>query len=151
MPDDLPTRAGHPRLVLSSGGHAEADSQVAEGHPREYLLTADVVTIGSDPASDICLSGLEPTHAEIRYVAADDEFVVVSHVPDLGARLDGGVANDAGIHHGDRLRFAGWELVFQRDESADHVRKGEQAREGGEYRGGGITSAGGESTEPDHS
>jgi hypothetical protein len=138
---------GRPRLVIApAGGHATAGSAAAAGEETEFFLGART-TIGGASENDVVLAGLAAEHAVIEWLADGDEFVFRPVVADGTATVDG-ATTVTGLHHGDRLQLADWVLVFQRDEDADHVRS-EGSREGGDYAGGGITSAGGHTTEAD--
>ncbi|HEX3707833.1 MAG TPA: FHA domain-containing protein [Mycobacteriales bacterium] len=144
---DRPNPAGRPRLVVvPAGGHAIADGPEALGYEVEFALEPRRMTIGSDSEQDIVLEGLAPAHAAVDWWADGDEFVF-EPMPtgDTTATVDG-AATTIGLHHGDRIQLGEWTLVFQRDEEADHVRRG-RAREGGDYAGGGVTEAGGHATE----
>ncbi len=143
--DTTSVRAGNPRLVIATGGHAPMGSPEAAGIQREFALEADVVTIGSADTQDVQLSGLEPEHGVIRRDEAGDEWVYSDAHPSTASRVDGVLAQGAGLHHGDRLELGGVTLVFQRDEAADHGRP-DGGREGGGFAGG-SSGAGGDATE----
>jgi hypothetical protein len=128
---------------VASGGGVTAGTPEAEGDSggTQHTLDSDSVTIGSGNDQDIKLDGLDARHAVISRIPEHDEYVLHPHRPD-GATVNGQPASGTGLHHGDRLELGGWTLIFQRDEGADHIRS-DGGREGGEYSGGGITSAGG--------
>jgi hypothetical protein len=149
MNENVPARSGRPRLVATTGGHALAGSPEAEGRLPAYRLEGDLVTIGSQRGQDIVVAGLRPRHAEIRRLPDEDEYVFVPLGPDASDRVDAAVVTLAGLHHGDRVTIGDHTFIFQRDEFADHVRSSDDAREGGDYAGGGITDAGGDDSEPD--
>jgi hypothetical protein len=65
----VPVRAGHPRLVVATGGRAAAGSPEAAGIQQAFTLDGDVVTIGSADNQDVRLPGLDPEHAVIRRTA----------------------------------------------------------------------------------
>jgi hypothetical protein len=145
--DDVPVRAGHPRLVVAAGGHAAAGSREAAGVQQEFALVGDLVTIGSADTQDVRVPGLEPEHGVIRRERDLDEWVYSDVHVSATNRVDGALTDRAGLHHGDRLELGGVTLVFQRDEAADHGRPG-GGRQGGEFAGGGSAGGGGEATEP---
>jgi hypothetical protein len=145
--DDVPVRAGHPRLVVASGGSAPVGSPEAAGIQPTFTLDADLVTLGSADTQDIQLAGLAPEHGEIRREADEDEWVYRDVHPSTASRVDGVVTDGIGLHHGDRLDLGPVMLVFQRDEAVDHGRPA-GGREGGDFAGGRSGAGGGEATEP---
>ena len=89
--------------------------------PAVFHLRHGVTTIGSDPANDIVLEGLDPHHAEIRR-NADDEYVVV-HLGRSGrSRLNGEPVRERILRTGARLEVGEWTMVYAREEYADHGR-----------------------------
>jgi hypothetical protein len=139
-------QSGRPRLaVVPATGTALKDEPEAFGYEPEFPLSGERTTIGSAADQDIVLDGLAPQHAVIQWLPEGDEYVFRPLVGDGAATVDGAVAV-TGLHHGDRLDLGSWILVFQRDEASVHVRR-ERARQGGQYAGGGVTQAGGHSTE----
>ena len=56
-----PGGGGHPRLVFTLGGSAQADTV-----QREFELLPGVTVIGSGADADLCLAGLGEHHAEVR-------------------------------------------------------------------------------------
>jgi hypothetical protein len=130
---------------MTSDGRASADSPAATGEVAEFALAGPVTTIGGDDSQDIQLPGLTAEHAQVTYDADSDEYVFRAIA---GGAVDAAPVETASLHNGDRVTVGAHTLVFQRDEHADHVRSGEQAREGGEYAGGGITGVSGDQTEP---
>jgi hypothetical protein len=132
--DPVADRAGHPRLVVATDGHAVAGSTEATGVQREFLLDKDLVTIGSADTSDVRIPGLEPVHGEIRRDISENDYVY-SHLADGGfSRVDGSRVRSSSLHHGDRLELGAVTFVFQRDEFADHGRLSDGGREGGAFR-----------------
>lgn len=109
-----PEGGGDPRLVAPPG-HWPWDV------PAVFHLRHGVTTIGSDPANDIVLEGLDPYHAEIRR-NADDEYVVV-HLGRSGrSRLNGEPVRERILRTGARLEVGEWTMVYAREEYADHGR-----------------------------
>ncbi|HTW20164.1 MAG TPA: FHA domain-containing protein [Mycobacteriales bacterium] len=145
MAETPPPQSGRPRLVVATGGHASAGSPAARGEEVAYLLTGKRVTIGSAADQDISLHGLAPQHAVVEWLSDGDEYVFHALRAD-GSALMNSQIRETGLHHGDRIELGEWTLVFQRDEHADHIRRG-RARQGGQYAGGGITSSGGHLSE----
>ncbi len=130
-----PERGGGARLVLS-----RQDTWDGERQPLFWLQ--DVTSIGSDPACDIVLSGLEPRHAIVRH-DSEDEYVV--HVLAGSASVHGEPADGKLLRTGARLDLGEHHLVFYREEFADHGRPyggrlggeaGEQLRQPGRAGGG---------------
>lgn len=107
-----PARGGSPRLVLAKENLLGGESQPA------YRL-GERVTIGSDPAADICLPGLAPQHAVVEHDDRD-EFVVTS--VDGPVRVHGQLVERQMLRTGTRVDLGGHRLVFFREEYADHGR-----------------------------
>lgn len=84
-----------------------------------YWLGDDVTTIGSSVGSDIRLAGLAGLHAEVHH-DEDDEFVLVSH--DVDTRVHGGRVRQQTLRTGSRVEVGRWQLVYYREEYADHGR-----------------------------
>jgi hypothetical protein len=139
--ESAPVRAGRPRLVIATDGHAPIGSPEAAGIQQGFALVDDVVTIGSAETQDVRLPGLEPEHGVIRRDAAADEWVYSDVRASTGSRVDGVLVESAGLHHGDRIELGAVTLVFQRAEAADHGRP-DGGREGGDFAGGGSGPAG---------
>jgi hypothetical protein len=144
--DDVPARAGHPRLVIATGGHAVVGSPEAAGIQQAFALTQDLVSIGSADTQDVQLTGLEPEHGVIRREADKDEWVYSDVHASTASRVGGVLTDGAGLHHGDRLELGAVTLIFQRDEEADHGRP-DGGRQGGEFAGGASGGGGGEASE----
>lgn len=108
-----PARGGLPRLV-----EVPDDHQRRSDHPVHWLQQ-QVTTIGSDPACDVVLPGLRPWHAEVHHDAAD-EYVVVALDPDV--RVHGQRVHRALLRTGSRVDLGPRQLVFSREEYADHGR-----------------------------
>jgi hypothetical protein len=124
-----------------------AGAPASLGEEKAFALGAHTI-IGGAGSCDIVLDGVADELAIVEWVPDGDEFVFRPLRTDGTAMVDGQVQT-TGLHHGDRVELDHWVLVFQRDESADHVRSDDKARQGGEYAGGGITEAGGHPSEPD--
>lgn len=114
--------SGRPRLIFVQDA-ATWTGQV----PREVLLDAETLTIGSDPGSGLLLEGLDGVHAEIRH-DDQDEYVLVPH-----GRVSGSVSGNgpAVLRTGARIQMGQWCLAFFREEFADHGRP-HGGRSGGE-------------------
>ncbi|MDL9978819.1 FHA domain-containing protein [Microbacterium candidum] len=118
-----PWGAGHPHLIVSQGGTH-----------RIFPLDQDLVRIGSAPACELRLGGIDAVHAEVRH-EEHDEYVLILHgpattstplVPIESVQADGEV-----LRTGARFTLGPWALVFARDEFADHGRP-YGGRQGGE-------------------
>ena len=121
---------GRPRLVFSFGGSVELEGGTGPVTQPEYELTAERTRIGSGPDADLRLDGLDPLHAEIWHVEAD-QYVVVDRASEHATRVDGDPVVERELHTGDRLELGRWVLVFMRDEQSDHMRP-YGGRQGGE-------------------
>ncbi|MFC6285214.1 FHA domain-containing protein [Nocardioides sp. GCM10027113] len=108
-----PARGGSPRLVL-----VKQDVWGGERQP-VYWLKDGVTTIGSDPSCDVVLPGLAPHHATVEH-DADDEFVL--HSPDALTRVHGAPAERSILRTGTRVELGDHQLVYSREEWADHGR-----------------------------
>jgi hypothetical protein len=108
-----PSRGGGPRLVEVPG-----EREVRSNHPVHWLQQ-EVTTIGSDPGCDVVLPGLSPRHAEVRHDDRD-EFVVVAL--DAEVRVHGEPVTEHLLRTGSRLDLGPRQLVFHREEYADHGR-----------------------------
>jgi hypothetical protein len=107
-----PDGSGGPRLVLAW------DYTLGDERPPTYWLQETTV-IGSDPACDVVLSGLEPRHAVIDH-ASGDEYVVTA--AGGRTRVHGAGALGQVLRTGARLEVGDHTLVFYREEYADHGR-----------------------------
>jgi hypothetical protein len=108
-----PGRGGGPRLVEVPG-----DRALRSDHPVHWLQQ-EVTTIGSDPSCDVVLPGLSPRHAEVRHDERD-EYVVVALDPDV--RVHGVRVTEKLLRTASRIDLADRQLVFHREEYADHGR-----------------------------
>ncbi|XAS64675.1 FHA domain-containing protein [Pseudarthrobacter sp. So.54] len=114
---------GSPRLIFVQ------DSESWNGQvPRVFSLAAERVSIGSDPAVDLQLPGLEGIHAEIVH-NEQDEYVLVRHGKVTGSFAPG---SSSVLRTGARLQMGQWCLAFFREEYADHGRPF-GGRSGGEF------------------
>ncbi|KUM36941.1 FHA domain-containing protein [Arthrobacter sp. EPSL27] len=114
---------GRPRLIFVQ------DSTTWNGQvPREFSLTAERVSIGSDESVDLQLPGLDGVHAEIVHNDRD-EYVLVRHGKVTGSF---GPGSASVLRTGSRLQMGQWCLAFFREEFADHGRPF-GGRSGGEF------------------
>lgn len=104
--------SGGPRLVLAW------DYTLGDERPPTYWL-GETTVIGSDPACDVVLPGLEPRHAVIDH-ADGDEYVVTSAGGQT--RVHGAGALGQVLRTGARLDLGDHTLVYYREEFADHGR-----------------------------
>jgi hypothetical protein len=125
--------AGHPRLVPTTAGYAFAGSAAAAGVTTAFPLDAETTVIGGASRQDLHLDGLPVAYGAIVH-RRGDEYVYVQLDPRYTVRLNGTAVTSAALHHGDRLTLRHHELVFQRDEFADHGRF-DGGRQGGEFSG----------------
>ncbi|GAA1209301.1 FHA domain-containing protein [Rhodoglobus aureus] len=110
--------AGRPRLFFIVG------SETWNGQmPREVELSPGITTIGSSPAADLQLAGLEPFHAQIHH-ESDDEYVLYSlgEVGGGSLPLPDEHAGGRVLRTGARMEMGQWRIGFFREEYADHGR-----------------------------
>ncbi len=107
-----PHHGGLPRLVV-----LPADGIWVPEQPVHWLQRAST-SIGSDPACDIVLPGLEPRHADVRHDGRD-EFVLIAHGP---VKVNGQTVEEALLRTGSRVDVGTHRLAFVREEYADHGR-----------------------------
>ncbi len=107
-----PHHGGLPRLVVVPGDGIWVPEQ-----PVHWLQKAST-SIGSDPACDLVLPGLEACHAEVHHDGRD-EFVVVALGP---VRVNGQRVAEALLRTGSRVEVGDHRLAFVREEYADHGR-----------------------------
>jgi predicted GNAT family acetyltransferase len=115
-----PKRDSRPRTVTTTHGSWGA------GHPRilatsdhgRYVheIDCDLTHIGSSPESDLVLPATDPLHAKILHDTTD-EYVLT--MVGEGATSHG---RHAMLRTGARFTAGPWQLVFARDEFADHGR-----------------------------
>jgi hypothetical protein len=111
-----PDRGGYPRLVLAPQAHPGPDAS------RSVFHLSDRTVVGSHPACDIVLEGLQPRHAEI-IRTEEDEFVVRPLLTGRGVRVHGAVVlREALLRTGTRVDLGPWTLNYAREEYADHGR-----------------------------
>lgn len=107
-----PARGGAPKLVL-------VRNDVWEGERQPVFWLGDSTLIGSDPACGIVLPGLSPRHALVTH-DAEDEYVVAAL--EGTTRVHGKAVDRSVLRTGTRLEVGEHQLVFTRDEHADHGR-----------------------------
>ncbi len=107
-----PHHGGLPRLVVVPADGIWVPEQ------KVHWLQREVTSVGSDPACDVVLPGLDPCHAEVRHDGRD-EFVVVAHGP---VKVNGQPVTEALLRTGSRVDVGGHRLAFVREEYADHGR-----------------------------
>ena len=107
-----PAHGGSPRLVL-------AKENLWAGERQPVFRLQERTTIGSDPSSDICLTGLEPHHAVIEH-DDQDEYVVTA--VEGATRVHGAFVDRQLLRTGTRLEVGPHRLAFFREEYADHGR-----------------------------
>src|SRR4051794_38492443 len=114
---DAPSNAlpGRPRLVLASGGKAQAGSPQARGEEQVLHLTHSVTIIGRAAEADLRLNdpGVSRKHAEIRLENGD--FTLVDMGSTNGVRLNDAPVSRHRLAPGDRIELGSTTLVFQRD------------------------------------
>ncbi|CUR55383.1 conserved hypothetical protein [metagenome] len=112
-----PLRGGNPRLILAPG-QAVGATAGRERRSTTYWLEP-TTTLGSDPACDIVLPGLEDLHATITQ-DEHDEYVLSSAGPLV--RVHGEPTLRRALRTGSRLELGTWVLTYYREEYADHGR-----------------------------
>ncbi|WP_308291953.1 FHA domain-containing protein [Pseudarthrobacter cellobiosi] len=105
--------SGRPRLIFVQDA-AHWTGQI----PREVTLDQETFSIGTDPASDLQLTGLDPLHAEIRH-DQNDEYILVPRGPVSGSVSTSGPSV---LRTGARIQLGQWCVAFFREEFADHGR-----------------------------
>ena len=109
--------AGNPRLILAPSPHPRPDET-----QQVFPLRLGVTRIGSDPACDLVLPGLESVHAEVRHTDDDDEFHLVVLGDPGDVRVNGAAVTRSLLRTAYRVRLGGWTMSFYREEYADHGR-----------------------------
>lgn len=107
------SRGGEARLVLF-----RHDVRAGSRQPL-YWLTEET-TIGSDPACDVVLPGLEPHHAVVRH-DEDDEYVIES-IAGVSRMHGERIVQPRALRTGSRVTLGPHVLVYSRAEHADHGR-----------------------------
>lgn len=119
-----------PRLVLATGGHAQAGSPEAEGAEQAFPLERDVATIGTGAQADVRLEAdaVAERHAEIRTVNDGTAHVLV----DLGSGtiVNGKPVQEVQLADGDRIEVGGATLTYRGE-----FPRGDAGRQGGESSG----------------
>ncbi len=111
-----PRHGGHPRLVMA------APSDTGDEKSITFPLRRGVTTIGSDPSSDIRLTGLRELHAVVEH-DEHDELVVRDRSHGQITLVNGVPAGDGALlRTGSRIMVGPWSLVYARAEFADHGR-----------------------------
>lgn len=127
--DELTTHAergaGHPRLLVSSEDQTQFVFEIPPGG----------ATIGSGGDCTLKLPGAELLHAEIDH-DTHDEYILTMHAEgETSANLEKAAEeerrSDVQLRTGARFTAGPWQLVYVRDEFADHGRPF-GGREGGE-------------------
>lgn len=108
-----PARGGGARLVL-----VEQDVWAGQKQP-VFWLRDGITTIGSADSCDIVLAGLAPLHATVEH---DDQDEFVLHSPVEVSRVHGARVDNALLRTGTRVELGGSQLVYSREEWADHGR-----------------------------
>lgn len=113
--------SGRPRLIFVIGSENWDGSP-----PREFELLDGVTVIGSGPAADLRLDGLEPVHATITHTDADEYAIR------LASETDGDIPlldrdspkrpAERILRTGARLELGEWRFGYFRAEFADHGR-----------------------------
>jgi hypothetical protein len=117
---DIPAASvGHPRLVVATGGHADAETAVVAGYGQAIALEGSLMTLGNAETQSIRVPSAEFEAAEIRWNPEDDEWIF-SDTTAGGSLVDGARAVGWALHHGDRIDVGDVTFIFQRDETADH-------------------------------
>ncbi len=108
------TEGARPRLVLSAGGGAGADSAAADGRDEEFALVGDVTRIGSSPDADVQLHDdtVAPLHAEIRRVA-DGRYELVGLEGAALALVNGRPESRVELADSHRIEISSSTLVFR--------------------------------------
>lgn len=135
--DDRPDEGSTPTTTHAEFGQGNPRLRVGRNDQRsEFALDAEVVRIGSSPDNELPLTDADPVHATITHDDRDEYVLELHGEGEMGTNP----AAD-GTHRGERTqtlrtgaRFTvgPWELVFARDEFADHGRPF-GGRLGGEY------------------
>lgn len=112
-----PRRGGNPRLALVTG-----PDRISSDGRTVFPLRGEQTTIGSHPACDIRLPGLEPIHAVVEH-DEHDELVLHDRSSDRSTRVFGDHHPEGrALRTGARVSVGPWVLAYRRAEYADHGR-----------------------------
>jgi len=111
-----PGGGGNPRLIM-----APREDPWPGDVQGVFALRGEVTTIGSDPAADVRLPGLQPQHAVVRRDERD-EYVVHRLCRPGDLLVNGAPVDDALLRTATRLQLGDWTMSFYREEYADHGR-----------------------------
>lgn len=123
-----------PTTTHDAWGEGDPHLRITHGDDRfTFSLREDVVRIGSAEESELRLPGTDALHATITHDERD-EYVLTLHGPGetSAASTDTSGRPSEILRTGARFTAGEWELVFGREESADHGRPF-GGRQGGEY------------------
>ena len=135
--DDRPDEGYTPGTTHAERGAGNPRLRVRRDDERtEFALDMEEVRIGSAAGNELRLADTEPVHATVVHDDRD-EYVVTLHAdgemnsnPDADATHPGDRTET--LRTGSRFTVGPWELVFAREEFADHGRPF-GGRQGGEY------------------
>lgn len=117
--------AGNPRLRVSR-----------DGLRSEFALDVDVARIGSSPDNELTLDGADAVHATITHDDRDEYVLEMHGAGEMNTNADADATHPGErtqtLRTGARFTVGDWELVFAREEFADHGRP-YGGRKGGEY------------------
>lgn len=115
-PGPAGTLPGRPRLVLSTGGRATADSPEARGEEQVFFLTHAVTVVGRGVDADLRLNdpGVSRRHAELRLEG--EAVVLVDTGSTNGVRVNDVATTRRQLAPGDRIELGSTVLVYQHGE-----------------------------------
>jgi len=107
---------GRPRLIVSTGGKASADSPEARGEGQVFFLTHAVTVVGRGVDADLRLSdpGVSRRHAELRLEG--EAIVLVDTNSTNGVRVNEVAVTRRQLAPGDRVELGSTVLVYQHGE-----------------------------------
>ncbi|WP_243229708.1 FHA domain-containing protein [Microbacterium sp. CIAB417] len=129
----MSTQPHTPTTTHDAWGAGDPHLRITRGDDRlMFHLRDDVVRIGSAAGNELVLPGAEAVHATITHDERD-EYVLTLHGPGEtnAASQDASGERTEILRTGARFTVGEWELVFGREESADHGRP-YGGRQGGE-------------------